>query len=118
MIRGQNIDTLTVIRDTTAGRVSVWMMVIMLFMLYMLYLVVLYRMEMVRLERFVKLKHDLEQELSACRKRMPGGVQTETKPNGKFPSINIKKSENRESAAEDTETINHFNDLKHNHRRW
>lgn len=110
MIRGQNIENLTIIRDTTAGRVSVWMMVVMLFLLYMLYLLVLYRMEMIRIDECSRLKQSLERELAAAG-RKPVAIP-EKKDRGVNTAGQIAAD------AEDRAAMEFFNDLKHRHRRW
>ncbi len=115
MIRGQHIETLAVIRDTTAGRISVWMIVIMLFFLYMLYLLVLYRLERLQIDRLVRLRQSFEQELAAVHRN------ANTMPDRSAPRIKAAKQNKarQTSDAEDKEALELFTDLKkHNHRRW
>lgn len=60
MIKGQDIDTLMTIHDTTPGRCAVWIMVIMLLFIRILYLVVLQNLERYRLKMLYQLKGKLE----------------------------------------------------------
>lgn len=63
MIKGQDISTLMTINDTTSGRLSVWVMVIMLILLYIIYLFVYQKLEQYRYHKLVELRDQLESAL-------------------------------------------------------
>lgn len=82
MIKGQEISTLMTINDTTSGRLSVWIMVIMLLMLRFIYLVAYQKLEEYRYQRLVELQNKIELVLS-------GGM--ENTPESDEPAIHTKK---------------------------
>lgn len=106
MIKGQDIGSMVTIYDTTPGRLTVWIMVIMLFLLYLVYLFLLYKIEQVHIERFIKLKQEFQIALAQETKQ---GVPIRQDP----------LLQNRESLRkEDQEAMESFNNLKHAYRRW
>lgn len=64
MIKGQDITTLMTINDTTSGRISVWVMVIMVLLIRIIYLAVLMHYEQYRYMKIITIKNRLEDALA------------------------------------------------------